>query len=223
MGNKINPNSIRLGIIRDWHSRWFPKKNNFRNFLEEDVLIRDIVKKKINSAGIDKIDIERAGNKYKILIKASRPGLIIGRGGKGIEELTKNLETALKKIRIKQGVKEAINLSLNIEELKRLEISATVTAQNIAWEIEKRMPFRRIMKKTLEQIMQNKEVKGAKIRLSGRLGGGEIARVEHLEKGSLPLHTFRADIDYGQITAFTTYGTIGVKVWIYKGEVFKKE
>ncbi|MEK7168324.1 MAG: 30S ribosomal protein S3 [Patescibacteria group bacterium] len=222
MGQKIKPNSFRTGISRGWLANWLPKKLDFKNSLEEDVLIRGIIKEKINAAGIDKILIEKTGNNYRIFIKASRPGLIIGRGGKGIEELTKLLENKLIKLRKEKGVSSPISLSLNIEELKRSEISANVIAQNIAWDLEKRLPFRRIMKKTLEQILQNKEAQGAKIRLSGRLGGAEIARDEHLEKGKLPLQTLRANIDYGEITAFTTFGTIGVKVWIYKGEIFDK-
>ncbi|MCL5004440.1 MAG: 30S ribosomal protein S3 [Patescibacteria group bacterium] len=148
--------------------------------------------------------------------------MIIGRGGKGIEELTKTLEASLKKIRETRGVKDKVSLSLNIEELKRSDASANVIAQNIAWDLEKRMPFRRTIKKYLEQIIQNREVKGAKIKVSGRLDGAEIARTEQLAKGRLPLQTLRADIDYGEATAFTTYGTVGVKVWIYKGEIFKK-
>ncbi len=220
MGKKIRPNSLRTGISRGWLANWLPKKLDFKNFLEEDVLIRETIKEKIASAGIDSVLIEKAGNNCRIFIKASRPGLIIGRGGKGIEELTKLLENRLKKIRKEKGILEPISLSLNIEEIKRSEISANVVAQNIAWDLEKRLPFRRVMKKYLDQIMQNKEVQGAKINLSGRLGGAEIARTEHLEKGKLPLQTLRANIDYGQATAFTTYGTVGVKVWIYKGEVF---
>ena len=220
MAQKIRPDSFRLGIIKDWNARWFSK--NFKPLLEEDVLIRKIVNKEISSAGIDKIEIERMGNKCRISIKVARPGLVIGRGGKGIEALTKKLESNLKKLRAKNGIKESPAINLNIEEIKRSEVSAAVIAQNIALDTEKRMPFRRIIKKSLESIMHNKEVKGAKIRISGRLGGSEIARSEHLEQGNLPLHTLRANIDYGQATAFTTYGTIGVKVWIYKGDVFKK-
>ena len=186
-------------------------------------MIRKIIKEKIGNAGIDKIVIERAGNNQRIFIKAQRPGLIIGRGGKGIEDLSKLLEKNLKALRKKRGLQSAVSLSLNIEELKRSEISANVTAQNIAWDLEKRMPFRRTMKKYLEQIMQNREVQGGKIRMAGRLDGAEIARNEHLERGKLPLQTLRANIDYGEATAFTTYGTIGIKVWIYKGEIFNSK
>jgi small subunit ribosomal protein S3 len=228
MGQKIRPNSLRTGITKGWLTNWFSKKSNFKTFLEEDILVRKIIKGKIGNAGIDKISIERTGNNYKIFIKASRPGLIIGRGGKGVEELTKFLENNLKKLRKekslpagRQGISEPISLSLNIEELKRQEVSANVIAQNIAWDLEKRMPYRRTIKKCLDQMLQNKDVQGAKIMVKGRLDGKEIARNEHLEKGKLPLQTLRANIDYGTATAFTTYGTIGIKVWIYKGEVFE--
>jgi len=221
MGQKIRPNSFRTGITKGWLTNWFSKKSNFKTLLEEDILIRKIIKEKIGNAGIDKISIEKTGNNYKIFIKASRPGLIIGRGGKGVEELTKFLENNLKKLRKEKGFLEPISLSLNIEELKRQEVSANVIAQNIAWNLEKRMPYRRTIKKCLDQMLQNKEVQGAKIMVKGRLNGAEIARDQHLEKGKLPLQTLRANIDYGTATAFTTYGTIGIKIWIYKGEIFE--
>ncbi|NCO15375.1 30S ribosomal protein S3 [Candidatus Wolfebacteria bacterium CG18_big_fil_WC_8_21_14_2_50_39_7] len=221
MGQKIRPNSFRTGITKGWLTNWFSKKSNFKTLLEEDILIRKIIKEKIGNAGIDKISIEKTGNNYKIFIKASRPGLIIGRGGKGVEELTKFLENNLKKLRKEKGFLEPISLSLNIEELKRQEVSANVIAQNIAWDLEKRMPYRRTIKKCLDQMLQNKEVQGAKIMVKGRLNGAEIARDQHLEKGKLPLQTLRANIDYGTATAFTTYGTIGIKIWIYKGEIFE--
>ncbi len=220
MGQKIKPNSFRLGIQKDWSSRWFPKKG-FKDGLEEDVFIRNIIKKKISHAGIDKIDIEKNDTIYRIYIKVSKPGLVIGRGGKGIEELKLFLENGLIKIFKNRGVKTKINVNLNIEELKRTEISAAVVAQNIASDIEKRMPFRRTIKKYLESIMHNREVGGAKIKLSGRLDGNEISRREWLSKGKLPLQTLRANIDYGEATAFCTYGAVGIKTWIYKGEYNK--
>src|SRR3989344_1994923 len=221
MGQKIRPDSYRLGITRGWTARWFAKKN-FKDQLEEDVLIREIIDEKIALAGIVRVEIERnANNAYKIFIKAARPGLIIGRGGKGIEELSAFIDKSLRSLLLERGEKKpAISLNLNIEELKRTEVSAQYIAQSIAWDIEKRLPFRRLIKKYLENIMQNKEAQGAKIKLSGRLDGAEIARREFLYKGKLPLQTLRADIDYGEATAFTTYGTVGIKVWIYKGEVF---
>ena len=201
-----------------------PKGLKFKNQLEEDVLIRRAVNAKIGLAGIVRIEIERAAdNSYRILIKAAKPGLVIGRGGKGIEELSKAVDSQLRKLFQKRGQKAPkFSLSLNVEELRRNEVSAQYVAQSIAWDLEKRLPFRRTMKKYLENIMQNKDVQGAKIRFSGRLDGNEIARREWLAKGKLPLHTLRANIDYGEATAFNSYGTVGIKVWVYKGEVFHK-
>jgi small subunit ribosomal protein S3 len=222
MAQKIRPNSLRLGITKNWDNRWFFKKN-LNYLLEEDYLIRAEINKRVLKAGIASIEIERVGNRCKVSIKASRPGLIIGRGGKGIEELKKAVDEVVRKFRRRKNIKELPELNLNIEELKRTEISAQVTAQNIAFDLERRLHFRRVLKQYLETIMQNKEVKGAKIKLSGRLDGAEIARQEWLVKGRMPSTNLRADIDYGEATAFTTYGTIGIKVWIYKGEIFNKE
>ena len=218
MGHKINPNSYRIGINKNWTSRWFVRKN-VKDLLEEDVAIRKIIRAKIGAAGLDKIDIERNTSQCRIFIKAAKPGLVIGRGGQGIEDLTKAIEKELSKLvkRRKKGVPPTI--SVNVEELKRTEISASVLAQQIAWDLEKRMPFRRTMKKYLGGIMQNRDVQGAKIRLAGRLDGNEIARTEWLAKGRLPLTTLRSNIDYGTATAFCSYGAVGIKVWIYKGEV----
>lgn len=220
MGNKIRPDSYRLGINRGWVLRLFARKS-FKNYLEDNVLIRKIINQKISLAGIDKIDIERNTNnyRYRITVKVARPGLVIGRGGKGIEDLTKLLEVSLNKLTSKRESKEKISISMNVEELKRTEVSAAVVAKSIALDLEKRMPYRRTMKKYLENVMQNKDVRGAKIRLGGRLDGNEIARKEWLAKGKLPLQTLRANIDYGEATAFTVYGTVGIKTWIYKGEV----
>ena len=219
MGQKINPQSLRLGVTKNWPVRWFGV-SNWKKFFEEDEAIRNTIAEKMSQAGIVAVEIERTSNNLRVLIKAARPGFVIGRGGKGIEDLTQLIERRLKKLR---NSKERVNLSVNVEELKRSEVSAVYTAQQIAWDLEKRLPFRRTMKKYLDQLIQNREVKGCKIFLSGRLGGAEIARRESLKAGMLPLQTLRADIDYGQATAFTTYGTIGVKVWIYKGEIFESE
>lgn len=217
MGQKINPQSFRLGITKDWPVRWF-LKGGYKKYLEEDEAIRKVIKSKISQAGIVSIEIERTSNNLRVLIKAAKPGFVIGRGGKGIEDLNKFLEKALAKVRGKSG---RVALSLNVEELKRSESSAVYVADQVAWDLEKRMPFRRVMKKYIEQVMQSREAKGIKILLSGRLGGAEIARREWLKNGTLPLQTLRADIDYGKSTAFTTYGTIGIKVWIYKGQIFE--
>ena len=219
MGQKINPNSYRLGVVRNWPVRWF-MKDAYPKFLEEDETIRRIIKEKISLSGVASVEIERTQGHLRVFIKAARPGLIIGRGGKGMDDLNMAIANALRKLR---KTKNPIPMSVNIEELKRSEVSSTYLAQQIAWDLEKRMPFRRTMKKYLEQIMQNRDVKGAKIAMGGRLDGNEIARRETLGKGALPLQTLRADIDYGTATAFTTYGTIGIRVWIYKGEIFNKD
>ena len=231
MGQKINPISLRVGGTRGWVSRWFfPAKNNvatgkypYAKLLEEDEVVRRIIKKKIAQAGVSAIEIDRTSNNLRVLIKAARPGFIIGQGGKGIEELNKAIVAGLKKLRGAESKmkKGGMSLSVNVEELKRSEISAPHVAQQMAWDLEKRMPFRRTMKKYIDQIMQNKEVQGAKMLCGGRLDGAEIARHESTKRGRLPLQTLRTDIDYGTATAFTTFGTVGIKVWIYKGEVFK--
>ena len=222
MGQKIHPLSFKLGITKDWPVRWF-LKGDYQKFLQEDEVIRRVIRDKISQAGIVAVEIDRTLNNLRITIRAARPGLVIGRGGKGIEELTRALERALALLSSpsKKGGRNRTGLSVNVEELKRSEISAPYVAQQIAWDLEKRLPFRRTMKKYLQQLAQSKEVKGAKILLAGRLDGRDIARKEWLKHGALPLQTLRADIDYGQATAFTTYGTVGVKVWIYKGEIFK--
>jgi small subunit ribosomal protein S3 len=218
MGQKINPNSYRLGVSKGWPVRWF-LKGGYAKFLEEDEAIRNTINKRIALAGVAAIEIERTQGNLRVFIRAARPGLIIGRGGKGMEDLNKAIVDALMKVR---KTRSKVALSLNVEELKRSDVSSRYLAQQMAWDLEKRIRFRRTMKKYLEQIMQNRDVKGAKILMKGRLDGNEIARNEHLSKGSLPLQTLRADIDYGTATAFTTYGTIGIRVWIYKGEVFAK-
>ncbi len=221
MSQKIKPTSLRIGIIKEWSSRWVPRRFRFGALLQEDHILRSAIEKKIGFAGIDSIIFERSAGVCKITIRTAKPGLIIGRGGKGIEELSAFLQKQLQQFRSRKGIKEASTLNISIEEIKRYEISATVIAQNIAADMEKRMPYRRTIKKYLERIMQNRDVKGAKIKVGGRLDGAEIARTEQLSSGSLPLQTLRANIDYGEATAFTTYGTIGVKVWVYKGQVFK--
>jgi small subunit ribosomal protein S3 len=223
MAQKINPVSLRTGVIKDWESKWLPKHFKFGRMLQEDFMIRTIIKGKIGQAGIDSISIEKTANAYRITIRVAKPGFVIGKGGKGIEELTKNIESSLTQLRKERKIKEKVVLSLNVEEIKRYDVSAAVTAQNIAWDLEKRMSFRRTIKRYLERVMQNRDAKGIKIRVSGRLDGAEIARTEKLASGTLPLQTLRANIDYAEATAFTTYGTIGIKVWINKGETFSKE
>ena len=224
MAHKIKPNSFRLGILKNWSSRWFSGSKKSRSqYLEEDTIIRRVINDKIAASGISYIDIERAANAYRVFIKAARPGLIIGRGGKGIEDITKAIIKEITKMRKRDGVSDAIpSINLNVIELSRGEISSRVVAQNIAFDLEKRFKFRRTVKKYIDEVMMTRGVKGVKIKVGGRLDGAEISRSESLSAGSLPLTTLRADIDYGEATARTTYGAIGIKVWIYKGEVFKK-
>ncbi|MFA5392341.1 MAG: 30S ribosomal protein S3 [Candidatus Paceibacterota bacterium] len=212
MAQKINPKSYRLGITEDWNSHWLDLKNTKR-FLEEDYKIRKFVLKQTKAAKIENIRIERKAKDIKIIIRTARPGLLIGRQGIGIESLS----TGLKKL-----LKTDDKINIIIEEVKHPEISASIVAQNITEDIEKRISYRRVLKQHLSKIIQHKEVLGAKVMASGRLDGKEIARDEWLKEGRLPLSTLRANIDYGFFEAHCTYGVIGVKVWIYKGE-YQKE
>ena len=223
MGQKINPTSLRIGITKKWPSRWFLKRGLVPRLLEEDEIIRDVIKKKIGQAGIAGVEIERTSTRTHINIKAAKPGFVIGRGGKGIEDLKNELSKDIVKLRKKNNKPLVFNLNINIEELKRSEVSALATAQQIAFDIEKRFPFRTVMRRQLEALKQNREVKGAKIKLSGRLNGAEISRSEWVIHGRMPLQTLRSNIDYGEATSFNTYGTVGIKVWIYKGEVFSEK
>lgn len=222
MAQKIKPTTLRLGITVPWSSRWFYHKSQ-RYFLEEDHFIRTWVKKKILEAGIAGIDIERTPQVLRVMIRAARPGLIIGRGGKGIDELREKLMQAMAKLRVKNKIAPKFSINLTVEELRRSDVSAQVMAQQMAFDLEKRLPYRRAMKRAIETAMQNREVKGAKVKLSGRLNGAEISRSDWLAQGKMPLSSLRANIDYGEATAFNTYGTIGVKVWLYKGDIFEKE
>ncbi len=188
--------------------------------MEEDHLIRRVINKEILQSGIAGVEIERTGENIRITVKSSKPGLIIGRGGKGVEELKNKIYKEIKKLRRKNKVTQTPALNINIEELRRFDVSAQVTAQQLAYDIEKRLPYRRVMKKGLEAIMQNREVKGAKIKMGGRLDGAEISRSDSMLKGKMPLSSLRSNIDYGEAVAYNTYGTVGVKVWIYKGEIF---
>jgi small subunit ribosomal protein S3 len=212
MGHKINPTSIRLSITETWKSKWFSKAN-FVELLREDVRIREYLELHLRKAGISRIDIERLNDgTITVIIRTTKPGLIIGKGGAGIEELKKRIKTKL-------GIKS--ELKVNIEEIRDINMHAQVIANGIAEQIEKRVAFRRLMKQTLEQVMQA-GAKGVKVSIGGRLNGAEIARTEHLSSGKIPLHTLRADIDFARATAHTTYGTIGIKVWIYRGDIFEK-
>ena len=215
MGHKINPINLRIGITQDWRSKWFSKKDYQKN-LKQDIEIRLDVMKKWKAAFIAEVEIERSPAAIKIIIKTARPGVLIGRGGSGVEDIKKYIQdTFFKRSR-------SVNLRIEIQEIKNFEESAMIVAQNVAEQLEKRTPFRRVMKMMLEQAMKNSMIKGVKIEMSGRLGGAEMSRREWLSKGTLPLHTLRANIDFAKATAQTTYGAIGVKAWLYKGEVFDK-
>ncbi len=222
MAQKIKPNAYRLGITIPWSSKWFFKKS-LKFFLEEDCVIRNVIQKAILEAGIAAIDIERSGEKARINIKAAKPGLIIGRGGRGIEDLKNKILAEVKKLRKRNKMLQTPSLNINIEELKRFEISAQVVAQQLAYDIEKRLPYRRVMKRGLETIVQNRDVRGAKIKMGGRLDGAEISRSDSMLKGKMPLSSLRANLDYGEATAYNIYGTVGIKVWIYKGEIFEEK
>lgn len=212
MGQKVNANSLRLKITDTWKSRWL-SKTNYAPLLKQDTRMRAFLHELLKRSGLVRIDIERFSNNIQITIKTTKPGMIIGKGGGGIEEIKKKLLKFLG---------EKIDVKLNIEEVKDVNLQSQVVAQNIADQIEKRIAYRRAMKGAVEQIMEAGAL-GVKIECAGRLGGSEIARSERLFKGKLPLHTLRAHIDFARATAYTTYGTVGVKVWINKGEVFEKK
>ena len=207
MGQKVNPHGLRIGIIKDWDTKWYANDKNFSSYLVEDVQIRKFIKKKLYISGISRIEIDRAANKVKINVNTAKPGLVIGKGGQGIEELRKEIEKMTGK-----------SVLINITEIKSPEMDAQLVAENIASQLEKRISFRRAMKQAMSRTMKL-GAKGIKTACAGRLGGAEIARTEHYHEGTIPLQTLRADIDYGFAEADTTYGKIGVKVWIYKGEV----
>lgn len=207
MGQKVHPHGFRVGIINDWDSRWYANKASFGDNLVEDFKIRKFLKKALFQAGISKIEIEKASNKVRINIFAAKPGIIIGRGGSEIEKLKAQLVSMVKK-----------DVALNIVEIKTPDVDAQLVAENIAAQLERRISFRRAMKSCMQRSMKM-GAKGIKTYCSGRLGGAEIARCEQYHEGTIPLQTLRADIDYGFWEADTTYGKIGVKVWIYKGEV----
>lgn len=224
MAHKVHPKSFRIRRSEDWSSRWFGKKG-YTALLQEDFLIRTFLDAKLKESAVDSIEIERFASKVNVIINSARPGLIIGRGGSGIEELRRALLALLQRKR-RAGEKAQAEsapreIRLEIREVKNPWESSALTAQWVAQQLEKRMPHRRVLKQALGKVMANKNVHGARIHVAGRLGGAEIARSEDLRMGRLPLQTLRADIDYALKEAKTTYGMIGVKVWIYKGEKFE--
>ena len=210
MGQKVNPHGLRVGIIKEWDAKWYADKKNFADQLIEDNQIRKFIKNRLYSAGISRTTIERTANRVKVNIFTAKPGIVIGKGGSGVEELKKQIQKMTSK-----------HVLINIVEVKNPETDAQLVAENIALQLEKRVSFRKAMKQTIARSMKF-GIKGIKTACSGRLGGAEMARTEGYNEGTIPLQTLRADIDYGFAEANTTYGKIGVKVWVYKGEVLGK-
>ena len=206
MGQKVNPVGLRVGIIRDWESKWYAGKD-YADLLHEDLKVREYITKRLSDASVSKVEIERAANRLNITIHTAKPGMVIGKGGTEVEALRKSLNQLTGK-----------RVHINILEIKRADIDAKLVAENIARQLENRVSFRRAQKQVIQRAMRA-GAKGIKTMVSGRLGGADIARAEHYSEGTVPLHTLRADIDYGTAEADTTYGKIGVKVWIYRGEV----
>lgn len=213
MGQKVNPHGLRVGIIKDWDSKWYADKKSFSDFLVEDYKIRKFVKEKLYIAGISRIEIERAANRIKLSVHTAKPGMVIGKGGSGVESLRKDVEKLTGK-----------SVVINVEEVKIPELNAQLVAENIVSQLERRVSFRRAMKQSIQRTMRFGG-KGIKTQVAGRVGGADMARTEGYSEGTIPLQTLRADIDYGFAEANTTYGKMGVKVWLYKGEILptKKE
>ncbi|MBE3583624.1 MAG: 30S ribosomal protein S3 [Limnochordaceae bacterium] len=207
MGHKVHPQGLRLGIIRDWDAHWYAGRKELAALLHEDLKLRRYIKERFFSAGVSRVEIERAGDRLRVTIHTARPGMVIGKGGQEVELLRKDLES-----------RTGRHVQVNIVEVKNADVDAQLVAENIAYQLERRVAFRRAMKQAAQRTMRA-GAQGVKIMISGRIGGAEIARTEWTAEGKIPLHTLRADVDYGFAEAKTTYGRLGVKVWIYKGEV----
>ena len=220
MAHKTHPKVLRIRNMDDWEIRGFYGKR-FPKVLEQDFFIRNFLLKKLSECAIDSIKIERFPAKLNVIIKSARPGLIIGRGGSGAEDLKKELKIKLLALRKKRNGVSVPEIRIEIQEVHNPWVSATLIGQAVEKQIIKRIPFRKVIKQSLDNIMENKEIKGAKIEIAGRLDGAEIARREWLKRGRLPRQTLRADIDYAHTSAYCTYGTIGIKVWLYKGDKFE--
>lgn len=220
MSHTVHPYAHRLGIIRDWKSRWFGAKDKYKDFLRGDLVIREFLEKKLRGQFVSSIEIERNEKVLRIIIETSRPGAIIGRSGDGAVKLKDQVLSILRKRKISHSGEE---VRIDIREIKSPESNAMIVAQMVAEGLEKRMPYRRVSKQVIEKVMANRDVKGVKITVGGRLGGASIARSETRKLGRIPLQTFRADVDYANYEAKLPYGNLGIKVWIYKGEIFAKE
>ena len=216
MSHIVHPYTHRLGITKDWKSRWFGVKGEYQKRLKGDILIREFLQKRLRGFFVSSVDIERGQKMFRIIVRTSRPGLLIGKSGEGAVRLKNALASFLRAHRL-SGAEQ---LKLDIEEVRSPEGNAAIVAEQIAESLEKRLPFRRVMKQTLEKVMANRDVKGIKVYMGGRLGGAEMARTEEQKRGRVPLQTLRADIDFARERAHMSYGDIGIKVWIYKGEIF---
>jgi small subunit ribosomal protein S3 len=219
MPHHVHPYAHRLGILRDWKSRWFADYGQYQEYLKGDVLLREFLTKRLRGMHVADIEMERNDKMWKVVIKTARPGLIIGRSGEGVTKLKAEIMSKLARWKLKHP-KE---IKLEIEEIRSPESNAAVVGQMIAEGLEKRMPFKRVIKQMLEKIMANRDVKGARIEISGRLGGADMSRTEWVRSGNIPLQTLRADVDFAREKAYLPYGVIGIQVWIYKGEVFAEK
>lgn len=217
MSHKVHPYSHRLGIIRDWKSRWFGTDKKYRDYLKADILIREFVEKELATMFVGSVEIERNQKVLRIVVKTSRPGLVVGRNGENAIKLRTNLEKFMRKNDI---LDESVDLRIDVEEIRSAESDATIVGLMVKDALEKRMPFRRVLKQTVEKVMANRDVEGVRIKIGGRLNGADMARVEEIKKGRIPLQTFRADIDFARVRASIPQGDLGIKVWIYRGEIF---
>ncbi len=218
MSHKVHPYAHRLGIIRDWQSRWFGTRGQYQKFLRADVLLREHLEKRLRGLQVNAIEIERGQNSLRLTVKTGRPGMIIGRSGEGSTKLRNEVIKFLTRL----GEEIPKDFRVDIEEVKNVETQARLVAQMIAEGLEKRLPFKRVVKQAIDKSLGNRDVGGIRVTLSGRLGGSDIGRTETLKKGRLPLQTLRADIDFAREKAYMSYGVIGIKVWIYRGEIFNK-
>lgn len=218
MSKVVHPFAHRLGILRDWRHRWYADGPAYRENLKADILLREFLIKNLRGMYVGGLEIERNAKQLRVIVKTSRPGMIIGRSGEGSQKLRKSIEDFLKSKKL-----PVPEIKLDIEEIRSPESNAAIVAYMVAESLEKRMPFRRVLKQTIEKVMANRDVKGVRVQVGGMLGGGSMARTEFLKKGRVPLQTFRSDIDFARERAVLPLGTIGIKVWIYKGEVFSKK
>ncbi len=216
MTHSVHPYSHRLGIIRDWKSRWFGRGGKYQEYLKTDILLREYLTKRLRGLYVDTVEIERSENLFRVILKTSRPGMVIGRSGEGSAKLKADILKEMKRI----GNSIPKEVKVDVEEIKDPEAHAGIVAYMVAEALEKRMPFRRVLKQTIEKVMAQRNVQGVKINLSGRLGGAEMGRRESQKAGRIPLQTLRADVDFAREKAYLPYGVIGVKIWIYRGEIF---